>query len=76
MISARPVYRRQRAGRRAMPLAVQIRSGFALPSCSQANIAPVRAKPGLHLVGDSGTPHCFLTAHQQRGQEAVGRTMM
>ena len=43
MISARPVTA-DSGSPPAMPLAVQIRSG-SMPSCSQANIAPVRANP-------------------------------
>ena len=43
MISARPVTPAS-GSPSAMPLAVTIRSG-SMPSCSHANIAPVRAKP-------------------------------
>ena len=60
MISARPVT--ADSGRpSAMPLAMQIRSG-SMPSCSQANMAPVRAIP----VWTSSAMNTTLFARHQR----------
>ena len=38
-----------------MPFAMTMTSGTT-PACSIANIVPVRAEPGLHLVGDEQDP--------------------
>ena len=67
MISARPVT--AASGRPpAMPLAVVIRSGTT-PSCSQANIAPVRAKPVWISSAMKTTPLAAAPVGE-RGEEA------
>ncbi|CKR93082.1 Uncharacterised protein [Mycobacterium tuberculosis] len=64
MISARPVTA-DSGNPSAMPLAVQIRSGSrpSGPSCSQANIAPVRAKP---VCTSSAMNTTWFLRHQSR----------
>ena len=65
MISARPVTADSGIPS-AMPFAVTIRSG-TIPSCSQANIAPVRAKP---VCTSSAMNTTSLARHQSN---SVGR---
>ncbi len=52
------------------PLARQSRSGATL-SCSQANIVPVRPKPGRHLVADQ--QHAVAVAELAHRAQVAGR---
>ena len=69
MISARPV-----TAAMGMPppsdFAIVMRSG-SMPKCSEANHLPVRAKPGLHFVGDE--EDAVLAADGVQRLEVVAR---